>query len=158
MKRFLLTTLALFGICLTTIAQEAPNPQHEKPQRQNPQNREEMRKKMQERMEKRITEMAEKIRARYDKNQDGKLDEQELAAMKKEFELAREVFPLAQSYNIIEKLDKDNDLILSKEELADAAKVLRENRGPGRGGRMQEDGRREGGKPEKRGGPRPPQE
>ena len=131
MKHILLTALALFGILSVTMAQEAPAPQNDKPRP----DREEMRRKMQERMEKRLTEAAEKIRTRYDKDDDGKLDDTELAEMKKEFELAREVFPLAQSYVIIGKLDKDNDLILSKEELADAPKVLRENRAQGmRGG------------------------
>ena len=90
-----------------------------------------------------LKEVQALVMAKYDKNQDGKLDEDEKAAVEADYNLPelQEKMRMARAWNMFKRLDKDNDGKLSDEEL----KGMKN---------MRPAGGREGG-PRKKGGDKP---
>ena len=90
-----------------------------------------------------VKEVQALLMAKYDKNQDGKLDETEKAAVEADYNIPelQEKMRIARAWNMFKRLDKDNDGKLSDEEL----KGMKN---------MRPAGGREGG-PRKKGGDKP---
>ena len=90
-----------------------------------------------------VKEIHAKVMAKYDKNQDGNLDEAERAALEADLNMneLQEKMRMARAWNMFKMLDKDNDGKLSEEEL----KGMKN---------MRPAGGREGG-PKKKGGDKP---
>lgn len=90
-----------------------------------------------------VKEVHAKVMAKYDKDQDGKLDDAEKAAVEADLNLEelQEKMRMARAWNLFKKLDKDQDGKLSDEEL----KGIKN---------MRPAGGREGG-PKKNGGDKP---
>lgn len=90
---------------------------------------------MQAVMIERLRENAAALLKRYDADGDGKLNEEEKAALEKEMQLVEELFPLSVAYKRLKIVDKDGDFVINDEEAAAIdMSALREQAGGFRGG------------------------
>lgn len=135
---FCCVSIPFFAQEASPVGKEAEDTQAEKAVKPRPRPR---RPQTQTVMMERLRENAALLLKRYDSDGDGKLNDEEKAALEKEMQLVEELFPLSVAYRRLKIVDKDGDFVISDEEAASVdMDTLREQGGfrsqrGGQGGR-----------------------
>lgn len=114
---FILAAVTFGSLPLLAETPPAPQPPQQRPAPRQMPGSNNLRQQIMQRQKERLTVATAEILKRYDKNNDGKLDEAERAVMLKEFADAQLIARLARDFALIEKIDTDKDLKLSDDEL-----------------------------------------
>ena len=129
MNKWILSIVA--GVCLVAVAQEQPD-------REAPKGRPEKggRRPNIDQMVERLEREQKEVFAKYDKDQDGKLNEAERKQADEELNVneLQKKMRMARSYNLFKRLDTNGDGVISAEEKEAAAQVLMREGRNGRGG------------------------
>lgn len=122
MKKHILILACLFT-ALLCFAQEAPKPAAKPATFKVPQSQ-----VRNASAASRIRKMANELRAHYDANKNGTLEAAEYAELKRDMEAAERLARTYRFYNtVISKLDTDNNLVISNEEMERLRAVQLEN-------------------------------
>lgn len=148
MNKWILSIVA--GVCMVAVAQEQPDreapkgrPENGRPENGRPERAERGKPANIDQMIERLEREQKEVFAKYDKDQDGKLSEEERKQADEELNVSelQKKMRMARSYNLFKRLDTNGDGVISAEEKEAASKAMKEGRngrgGEGRGPRPQ---------------------